>query len=48
MPKKSSPNVYTIIDQIFNASIYDRIKLRIIEFIILPASLKKLIINQKA
>jgi len=48
MLKKPSPNVYTITDQIFNASIYDRMKMRIIVIIILPARVKKLIIDQKA
>ena len=47
MLKKPSPNVYTFTDQIFNASIYDRMNLRIIVIIILPARLKKLIIGQK-
>lgn len=41
MRKKPSPNVYTITDQIFDASFYDRMRLHIIVIIILPVRLKK-------
>ncbi len=47
MLKKPSPNVYTIADLIFDASNYDRMKLRFMVSIILPEGLEKMMINQK-
>jgi len=45
--KPCSSNVYTIADQIFEAVVYGRMKLRILVIIILPARLKKMLIDQK-
>jgi len=45
--KNPSSDVYTITDQIFNASIYDRMHLHIIVIIIMPTRHKMLIIDQK-